>query len=111
MATTAAPASSCSMTDWPDFDIPSVCPQCLAQHEAMGGMTGQQQPKDGDVNLCIVCHGLSVYDSSLPGRLRFPTDEELAVFNADPRLRLIRAAMEVVEEKLGPPEGDYWPDR
>jgi hypothetical protein len=94
-----------------DHDINSVCPVCRASHDGMASTMGEREPQDGDVNVCIMCKGISVYDSSVPTKLRFPTDEELAVFNADPRLRLIRAAMEVVEEKLGPPEGDYWPDR
>jgi hypothetical protein len=94
-----------------DHDVDSVCPICRAVHDGMASAMGEHEPKDGDVNICIMCKGLSVYDSSVPTKLRFPTDEELAVFSADPRLNLIRAAMEVVEEKLGPPPPrNYWPD-
>lgn len=95
------------MADWPDYDLPSICPQCLAHHEAAANTSGGGMPTDGDVTVCIVCRGIAVYDFSLPGKLRFPTDEELEVFNKDPRLQQIRWAMGIV----GPPKGDYWPDR
>jgi hypothetical protein len=94
-----------------DYDILSICPICRAHHDGMANAMDERGPQNGDVNVCIVCKGISVYDTSVPTKLRFPTDEELEVFNADPRLNAIRAAMEVVEEHLGPPPGDYWPDR
>jgi len=96
---------------WPDFDIPSICPQCLAQHQATANTQGQNMPTDGDVTICIVCKGISVYDFSLPGKLRFPTDEELERFNQDPDIKALRWAMGAVRDTLGPPKGDYWPGR
>jgi hypothetical protein len=96
-------------SSWPDFDIPSVCPQCRAHHDAMAATTGQDGPSDGDVNMCVVCRGISVYDSSIPTKLRFPTDEELEAFSADPRLQELRAAMEIVD-RMNPLKGDYFPE-
>jgi len=98
-------------SSWPDFDLPSVCPICLAHHEATANTQGQDMATDGDVTVCIVCGGISVYDFALPGKLRFPTDEELEVIKADPRLSMIQWAMGVVKTRLGPLKGDYWPDR
>jgi len=99
------------MTSWPAFDLPSICPQCLAHHDATSNTSDEGMPHDGDVTVCIVCTGVSVYDFSLPGKLRFPTDEELAVIADDERIQAIRWAMGVARNKLGPLQGDYWPDR
>lgn len=96
---------------WPDFDFPSICPICLAHHEAAANTESQDMPSDGDVSICIVCHGISVYELALPGKLRFPTDDELEVIMADPRLAILQAGMRIVKERLGPLEGDYFPDQ
>jgi len=96
---------------WPDFDIPSVCPICLAHHQAAANTQGEDMPTDGDVSLCVVCGGISVYDFSLPGTLRFPTDEELEVIMTDPDIQRVQWAMGVVHRTMGPPRGDYWPGR
>lgn len=86
-----------------DFDVACVCPQCRAVCEGMANTETTDPPKDGDVNVCIFCKGLSVYDDSVPTKLRFPTDEELAMYAKDPRFEAIRAAMVLVESYLGPP--------
>lgn len=98
-----------SSTPWPDFDIPSICPICNAHHEAAANTESQAMPTDGDVSICIVCHGISVYDFSRPGKLRFPTDAELEVIMTDPRLALLQAGMRIVKDRLGPLQGDYFP--
>jgi hypothetical protein len=96
---------------WPDFDLPSICPICLAHHEATANTQSQSRPTDGDVTICIVCHGISVYDFTLPGLLRFPTDEELEVIKADPEIQRVQWAMGIVKDVMGPPKGDYWPQQ
>lgn len=99
------------MADRPwDHDVDSVCPQCRAVHDGMANIESVAGPEDGDVNLCIVCRGISVYDSTVPTKLRFPTDEELDVFMRDPRIHQARAAMGIVDKIFGPPKGDYYPD-
>ena len=93
-----------------DHDIPSVCPVCRAHHEAMANTMDDRAPTDGDVNLCIVCHGISVYDSKVPTKLRFPTDEELVEIKADPHIAKVLRAMKITEIMIGKPRGDYFPD-
>lgn len=92
-----------------DFATDITCPICLAHHEASAALNGTAGPKDGDVSLCIVCGGISVYDSTAPGRLRFPTDPELEEFMADPLIRQAQAALDVVKAKA-PLKGNYYPD-
>ena len=93
-----------------DDEVISTCPQCMAQHDRMSDVTGDHRPTDGDVNICIVCRGISVYDSNVPTLLRFPTDEELAEIINDPRISKLRAVMEIVDEMSGRPRGNYHPD-
>jgi hypothetical protein len=76
----------------------------------MSNTTDDEAPHDGAVNLCIVCKGISVYDSNVPTKLRFPTDEELVEINADPEISRVRAAMHAVDKLHGPLKGDYFPD-
>jgi len=94
-----------------DHDMPSVCPQCGAHHEAMANTVNNDAPSNGDVNLCVVCKGISIFDDSVPTKLRYPTDDELTEINKDPRIQDLRSKMKVVDILLGPPKGDYFPDR
>ena len=91
-------------------EVHSVCPQCMAQHNQMTDVIGNDRPSDGAVNICVVCHGISIYDSSVPTLLRFPTDEELAVIVKNPKISKIRAVMDVVDMMYGRPRGKYSPD-
>jgi hypothetical protein len=43
-----------------------------------------------------------MFDRSKPEGLRFPTDEELVRFQADPELRMMRWALNEVRERFGP---------
>lgn len=93
-----------------DFDLPSICPICTAHHDATSNLTGPNRPGDGDITVCIVCAGVSIYDFSRPGKLRFPTDDELVEIDKDPEVARIRWALGVVRDRMGPPKGDYWPE-
>jgi superfamily II helicase len=91
-----------------DKEVISVCPECLARHDRMTDVTGDHRPEEGDVNVCVVCKGISVYDSNVPTKLRFPTDEELAVIIKDPRISKIREVMKVMDLLYGRPRGKYF---
>lgn len=99
--------SDISRDPWPDFDMAMQCPICLSYHEAAANTMDQRMPVNGDVSLCIVCGGISVYDSSLPFLLRHPSDAELAEFMADPNIKLLQIALSEVRKIHGPPQGDY----
>jgi hypothetical protein len=88
-----------------DFDTPLVCPICRAVHEASANLTGPEAPEDGDVSMCIMCGGISVYDASKPEGLRFPTDGELEMFSKDERILSMQWARRRVVDRHGPPKG------
>jgi hypothetical protein len=87
------------MADHTDFDVDSVCPVCRAVHNGMANFTDDRHPADGAVNLCIYCGGISIYDGSVPTKLRFPTDHELRSIEADEDIIALRWAY----KQLGPP--------
>lgn len=86
-----------------DFNVDCVCPQCRAIHDGMANMMDTRHPEDGDVSMCIVCGGISIYDHTNPTRLRFPTDDELVEINRDPNMRAIRWAYKQMLREKGPP--------
>jgi hypothetical protein len=88
-----------------DFDTPLVCPICRARHDASANMTGPEAPTDGDVSMCIMCGGISVYDSTKREGLRFATDEELEEFAKDERILAMQWARKRVRDRIGPPKG------
>ena len=49
----------------------SKCPSC--EHE-MDQVTGPEQPKPGDVTICINCRHICIFDDEM--KLRNPTDDE-----------------------------------
>ena len=52
------------------------CPWCAAVHDCASNVMGEGAPEDGNINICINCESISVYDSEAPGGLRLPTKEE-----------------------------------
>jgi len=61
------------------FDVGMIrCPWCTAVHDCAADVqTNERPPEDGDTNICIRCESISIYDSTVPGGLRLPTDKEL----------------------------------
>lgn len=55
-----------------------ICPYCADLHDCAQGVIDGEAPKDGDANVCIKCARISIYDSSVTGFLRVPTDDEMA---------------------------------
>ena len=55
-----------------------VCPFCAVIHDcAMSAGPEPGAPEDGNINICINCEQVSVYEQEAPGGLRPPTPEEL----------------------------------
>lgn len=54
-------------------------------------------PNPGDVAICMICETVNVYGENL--KLRRPTDEEMAKFEADPEVRYVRAATRQVNRE------------
>jgi hypothetical protein len=55
-----------------------ICPWCTSIHDCASGIEANERPpEDGDTNICIRCECISIYDSTVPGGLRLPTDVEL----------------------------------
>jgi hypothetical protein len=55
-----------------------ICPWCAAAHDsALNVGVDVTPPDDGDVNICINCVRISIYDEKVQGGLRSPTVEEL----------------------------------
>lgn len=73
----------------------SACRHCLRVADAATPASGAPRPKPGDVAVCLYCHRLNVYGDGL--QLRLPTVAEIRVFERDPRLRQIIAAMRIVK--------------
>ena len=92
-----------------DHNINSVCPICRAVHDGMASMLDTRGPEDGDVNMCIFCGGVSIYQHDIEGRLRFATDEELVAINENPQMKLLLWAHRETVRRYGRPKGDYHP--
>jgi hypothetical protein len=61
------------------YDIDKiVCPWCTSIHDCAANVNGEGAPEDGNINLCIRCECISIYDSTLPGGLRLPTPIEMS---------------------------------
>lgn len=57
----------------------TTCPLCGKFCDAVSGVESSRVlPKDGDYNVCIGCHGVSVFDSKAEGGARHMTEEETA---------------------------------
>lgn len=67
---------------------PSKCPHCGVEHEMA---SGDGQPSEGDVSICIKCAGISVFDKGLSRRMATP--EEIKNIASDERVALMRAAI------------------
>lgn len=54
----------------------TVCPFCGQHHDAVTGVGTRGGPSDGDATMCIECGQMCVFDRSVDGGLRRPTDKE-----------------------------------
>jgi hypothetical protein len=82
-----------------DFDVPSVCPWCGFENEAMANMTGTERPTDGDVTMCMECGILGVVDTASPTGLRKPNPIERAEFLRDPDIKKMLWAWQIVDDQ------------
>lgn len=73
-----------------------TCPHCGRVNDQHAHTEGRATPDVGDVALCWLCHGLSVYDRGPLGELvqRLPSEAESAEIEADPRITQARRALE-----------------
>lgn len=54
-----------------------TCPWCAVVHDCASPASDEPgAPENGNINICINCECISVYDNTVPGGLRIPTDEE-----------------------------------
>jgi hypothetical protein len=80
------------------FRLPeSLCPYCGTSITASTAVTGQDDPTNGDVMVCLYCSGVCVFGAD--GRLARATEEQLAEFMADPVV--VRAVWAVRRARLG----------
>ena len=98
------------MSEWPDFDLKARCPICGARHDGTANTVDDLPPQDGNLALCIVCGGISIYELALPEKLRFPTDAELVEIMNDPDIAELQRAHREVIRRHGLPKGNYFPD-
>lgn len=89
-----------------DHDQGTICPVCRAMHEAAANLTGDERPNGGDYSMCIMCGGWSVFDFSVRGNLRFMTDDETAVWQADPNMQSATIAYKLLIELKGRPTAE-----
>lgn len=75
--------------------FPYKCAKC---GKILDGQTcatlDQRKPKDGDVSLCMYCNTLAIFDVR-KGRLRKPTQTEIAEILKDPEIARVRAAIAI----------------
>jgi hypothetical protein len=71
-----------------------ACPHCGATQDAATTFEKAKQPKPGDVGICIMCAGVSVFEFG--GERRLPNNDEQREFAADDEIQrsiaLLRAA-------------------
>lgn len=68
--------------------LPEICPWCAKRLNATASFTTDRAPKPGDWSLCWGCLRPLVFDEN--GRRRKATPEEVAAFDADPTVRILR---------------------
>ena len=61
----------------------TICPWCGKRHQLVSaiaekGVTKEPVPEDGDATLCVGCGEIALFDHSVKGGLRFPTESESA---------------------------------
>ncbi|MEJ6847493.1 hypothetical protein V3589_14895 [Sinorhizobium fredii] len=62
----------------------TICPFCAQRYDAASAIAGNADPVNGDVTLCMNCGEWSMFDASVPGGLRKPSDSEYEVIVANP---------------------------
>lgn len=76
------------------------CPACGTNLDgAINGNT--DRPQDGAALLCGYCRALIVFSGSPVASLRYPTDEELRRFLADPEMQQTIAALGAYHRHVG----------
>lgn len=78
---------------WGRHEIETECPHCLRTLPVCSNAYDgeQQRPAVGDRVLCFKCGGWSIF-TKRRGRLRKPTDAELAEIASNGRLKQLRLA-------------------
>ncbi len=79
---------------------PCVCPHCK---HVLDAASGETQPEDGDMTICIYCSGIGVFYEGL--RVRVPTDGELREIVRHPQLRQWLDGVAEVREIIHGPSG------
>lgn len=70
----------------------TVCPTCRRPNDSAAHASGEK-PRDGDASICWVCGGIGIFDSTAQGRMRQPSEDELAEVMANPDVRRVTQAI------------------
>ena len=69
-----------------------TCPFCGIRTDSVMDIQLQgKQPKPGDVSVCARCASIAIFDDELG--LRYPTTEEQAVIDSNPKIALFQAGL------------------
>lgn len=76
------------------------CPNCSHILSAATGISGDSQPKELDITVCISCAAILLFDDKL--HLRFPTDDEMENLRVrNPEVGRLRALISQKAERRG----------
>jgi len=80
-------------------EIPTVCPFCGEEHEAVTAAreNASSIPDDGDVSICFKCGKVSLFDRAADGGVRRPTKKEQRDLNRSENLREILLAWKMTK--------------
>ena len=74
----------------------SKCPECEEVLDGCSGVNHNNQPKSGDVTICIKCTNIAVFGNDLT--LRKPSKKELAEFQKNKELMEAQAKLKLFRE-------------
>lgn len=79
----------------------TVCPVCGDTHYFATAIDKvKKAPREGDATICISCGTWCLFESSAPGGLRLPTDQEQNVMRHDPRFAEVWRAWDQTKRRV-----------